>query len=274
MMQTNICFIGAGNMSRSLIGGLLASGYDKTRVWAADPNPDTAQAIQHSFGITCYPDNQQAIEKAQVLVLAVKPQQLKTLCHQLADWVQIHKPLIISVAAGVRTVDINRWLGGHQAIVRTMPNTPALIQTGATGLFANAEVSAAQKDDAENILRAAGLTLWVQEEVQLDAVTALSGSGPAYYFLFMEAMQAAGEKLGLEPKAAQLLTLQTAFGAAKMALESPDDCSTLRQKVSSPNGTTERAIQSFEQDQLAATVERAMQAAYQRAQQLADELGE
>lgn len=273
-MNSTICFIGAGNMSRSLIGGLLASGYDKSKVWASDPSTETARSLTQRFGIQCYTDNQQAIEQADTLVLAVKPQQLQPLCKSLAANIQANKPLIISIAAGVRSDDINRWLNGDQAIVRAMPNTPALIQTGATGLFANKQVNASQKANAEHILRAAGLTLWLKDEAQLDAVTALSGSGPAYYFLFMEAMEAAGKKLGLDEKTAHLLTLQTAFGAAKMALESTDDCTTLRKQVTSPNGTTERAIQSFETDQLAAIVERAMQASYQRAQQLADELGE
>lgn len=272
-MNSTICFIGAGNMSRSLIGGLLASGYDQSKIWASDPNPDTAQTISQRFGIECYADNQIAIQQADIVVLAVKPQQLQALCKNLAQAVQNKKPLLISIAAGVRTADIDRWLGGQQAIVRTMPNTPALIQTGATGLFANTHVNANQKADAEHILRAAGLTLWLNQEDQLDAVTALSGSGPAYYFLFMEAMESAGKQLGLDPKTAHLLTLQTAFGAAKMALESSEDCATLRQQVTSPNGTTEQAIKSFESDEFSAIVLRAMQASHKRAQQLADELG-
>lgn len=273
-MNSTICFIGAGNMSRSLIGGLLASGYDKSKVWASDPNTDTTDSLSQRFGIKCYNDNQQAIQQADILVLAVKPQQLQALCKSLAPSVQEKKPLLISIAAGVRSADIDRWLGGGQAVVRSMPNTPALIQTGATGLFANPKVTTTQKADAEHILRAAGLTLWVNQENQLDAVTALSGSGPAYYFLFMEAMEAAGKQLGLDPKTAHLLTLQTAFGAAKMALESSDDCATLRQQVTSPNGTTEQAIKSFESDQFSDIVSRAMHASHKRAQQLADELGE
>lgn len=272
-MNAKIGFIGAGNMSRSLIGGLIASGYNKPQILAADPNMEVCQAITRDFAIECFQGNHQIIEQADILVLAVKPQQLKTLCKQLLEGVQKRKPLIISVAAGVRSRDIDTWLGGKLAVVRAMPNTPALIQTGATGLFANHQVTKDQRNQAEEILRAAGLTLWVKEEEKLDTVTALSGSGPAYYFLFMEAMEAAGQKLGLDKKTAHLLTLQTAFGAAKMALESSDDCATLRRKVTSPNGTTEKAIQSFEQDQLDQIIERAMKAAKTRAQQLADELG-
>lgn len=273
-MNATICFIGAGNMTRSLIGGLIASGYDSKKIHAADPNTDTLNALQQHFNIHTHTDNLQALAEADILVLAVKPQQLKAVCHSLQASVQQRNPLVISIAAGVRCQDIDYWLGGQCALVRTMPNTPALIQTGATALYANARVKDHQKDQAENILRAAGVTLWVGEEAQLDAVTALSGSGPAYYFLFMQAMQQAGEKLGLDPKTSQLLTLQTAFGAAKMALESSEDCASLRQKVTSPNGTTEQAIKSFQADHLEQIVERAMQASFQRAQELADELGE
>jgi pyrroline-5-carboxylate reductase len=273
-MNARIAFIGAGNMSRSLIGGLIAGGYDKTRIFASDPNQDACQAVGQGFGIECHADNAQVISHADLVVLAVKPQQLKAVCQQMADQIQSRKPLIVSIAAGVRSRDIESWLGGDLAIVRAMPNTPSLIQTGASGLFANNKVNNEQRNQAEEVLRAAGLALWVSEEDKLDAVTALSGSGPAYYFLFMEAMEAAGQKLGLDQKTAHLLTLQTAFGAAKMALESSDDCATLRRKVTSPNGTTEKAIQSFEADQLDQIIERAMQAAKTRAQQLADELGD
>ncbi|MDY0136732.1 MAG: pyrroline-5-carboxylate reductase [Thiomicrospira sp.] len=272
-MNATICFIGAGNMSRSLIGGLVASGYPAEQLCAADPNPASCQQFSEHLGIRCVADNRQALAQADIVVLAVKPQQLQSVCESLAQDLQQRRPLVISVAAGVTTEAINRWLGGEMAIVRTMPNTPALIQAGATGLFANSGVSKQQRDDAEHILRAAGLTLWLDDEAQLDAVTALSGSGPAYFFLFMEAMEQAAKTLGLDEKTARLLTLQTAFGASKMALESTDDCATLRRKVTSPNGTTERAIVSFEQDQLGVIVERAMHAAHQRAQQLAKELG-
>jgi len=205
--------------------------------------------------------------------LAVKPQILESVCQQLSATLQAKRPLVISIAAGVRSTDIDYWLGGNMAIVRTMPNTPALIRSGATGLFANNAVNDAQKEQAEHILRAAGITVWVPNETDLDIVTAISGSGPAYYFLFMEAMQQAGQKLGLDEPTARLLTIQTAFGAAKMALESPDDCATLRQKVTSPNGTTEKAIQSFESHQLRETIEEAMKAAKDRAISLANELG-
>lgn len=272
-MNAAVCFIGAGNMAQSLIGGLIASGYDKTKIYATDPTEAQRNLVTERFGIQCFADNADAIRQSEIVVLAVKPQVLQSVCESIQADVAAQQPLIISVAAGIRTDSMSQWLGDNLAIVRTMPNTPALIQTGATGLFANANVSKEQQSQAEHIMRAAGLTVWVDEEQKLDAVTALSGSGPAYYFLFMEAMEQAGQKLGLDEKTAHLLTLQTALGAAKMVLESHQDCATLRQNVTSPNGTTERAIQSFEKANLRAIVETAMQAAQHRAEELADELG-
>ena len=272
-MHSSICFIGAGNMAQSLIGGLIASGYDKQKISATDPTESQRNSVTQTFGIQCFADNAQAINQADIVVLAVKPQTLESVCESISDSVQTNTPLIISVAAGIRSDDINRWLGGQTAIVRTMPNTPALIQTGATGLFANSFVTTEQRSQAEHILRAAGITVWVDEEAKLDAVTALSGSGPAYYFLFMEAMEQTAQQLGLDEKTAHLLALQTALGSAKMALESHLDCATLRKNVTSPNGTTERAIQSFENAGLREIVENAMKAAQNRAVELADELG-
>ena len=272
-MNASICFIGAGNMAQSLIGGLIASGYDKQKISATDPTEGQRNSVTQTFGIQCFADNAQAIRQADIVVLAVKPQALESVCQSISDSVQTNTPLIISIAAGIRSDDINRWLGGQAAIVRTMPNTPALIQTGATGLFANSFVTKEQQSQAEHILRAAGITIWVDEESKLDAVTALSGSGPAYYFLFMEAMEQTAQKLGLDEKTAHLLALQTALGSAKMALESHLDCATLRKNVTSPNGTTERAIQSFENAGLREIVENAMKAAQTRAVELADELG-
>lgn len=273
-MNATICFIGAGNMAFSLIGGLLGSGYAKEKIIATSPTEQRRNAITEKTGIFCYADNCEAIEKADIIVFAVKPQQMQTVCKEAQAVIQKNKPLVVSIAAGIRETDINRWLGGQVAIVRTMPNTPSLIQSGATGLYANTQVSNEQKTQAENILRAAGLTIWVEKESLIDSVTALSGSGPAYYFLFMEAMQQAGEKLGLDAESAKLLTLQTAFGATKMALESHEDLVTLRQNVTSPNGTTEKALQSFEAANLREIVFNAMQAAQHRSEELANTLGE
>ncbi|KUJ72802.1 pyrroline-5-carboxylate reductase [Thiomicrospira sp. WB1] len=272
-MSTTLAFIGAGNMSLSLIGGLIASGYQASQLIATDRDPERGRHLSQLYGIECLTDNAQAVERADVVVLAVKPQQLAELCQSLQSAVQAKKPLIVSIAAGVRTRDIDRWLGGETAIVRTMPNTPSLIQSGAAGLYANERVTADQKDNAEHLMRAAGVTVWVEHESELDVITAVSGSGPAYYFLMMEIMQKVGQQMGLSPKTAQLLTVQTAFGAAKMALESHDDCQTLREKVTSPNGTTEKALNVFAQHDLEAIVTEAMEASRDRAKSLADELG-
>jgi len=272
-MNAKICFIGAGNMAKSLIGGLIASGYDANNILATDPNQEQRDALSSQFAIQTYADNGEALMHADIIVLAVKPQILRQVCAEISDTVQAGSPLIISVAAGIRTADINRWLGGELAIVRTMPNTPALIQTGAIGLYANSQVNSEQKSQAEHIMRATGLTLWVEQENQIDVVTALSGSGPAYYFLFMEAMEKAAQDMGLDAKSAHLLTMQTALGAAKMVMESHQDCAELRANVTSPNGTTEKAIQYFETHNLRDTVAGAMNAARNRAQELADELG-
>lgn len=271
-MNKKIAFIGAGNMAISLIKGLLTSGYDVTKIIATSPSESNRQQVMQSVGVRCIESNIEAITQSDIVVLAIKPQVLASVCSNIEDTVIKHNPLVISVAAGIRSTDINRWLGGNCAVVRCMPNTPSMIQTGATGLFANSLVSTEQKSDAENILRAVGLTVWVDSDEDIDSVTALSGSGPAYYFLFMESMQKAAENMGLDKKTAKLLTIQTAFGAAKMALESTDSCEDLRKKVTSPNGTTEQAIKSFEANQLPEVVSQAMLAAKNRAISLADEL--
>jgi pyrroline-5-carboxylate reductase len=183
------------------------------------------------------------------------------------------QPLVISIAAGIPAATLGNWLGKSIAIVRTMPNTPAMVQSGATALYANANVSEDQRSTAESILRAVGIAIWVEDEAQMDAVTALSGSGPAYFFLFMEALQAAGQELGLPESTAQLLALQTAFGAAKMALESNEDAATLRRQVTSPGGTTEYAIRTFQEGGLEALVSKALLAAADRSRELAAEFG-
>lgn len=273
MHNATLAFIGAGNMARSLIGGLVQAGWPKDRLLATDPNEAARAQLTTQLGISTLEDNSEAARQADVVVLAVKPQQLQAVCRTLQPVVS-HKPLILSVAAGVRCADIDRWLGGGLPIVRTMPNTPALVGSGATGLYANPVVSAEQKTLAENILRAVGMTVWVDEEKQLDAVTALSGSGPAYFFMLMEAMQAAGERLGLDRDQARLLTVQTALGAAKMALETQEDAAELRRRVTSPNGTTEAALKVFFDAGCMETVDQALAAAYSRADELANILAQ
>ncbi len=260
-------------MAKSLIGGLIQNGYAADHIYVTDPDESKLQALTETYSIHTSSDNQQALTKADVVVLAVKPQVMAQICHSIKKSVQTTQPLIISIAAGIRSTDIDRWLGNNNAIVRTMPNTPSLIQAGATGLFANPGTSAAQKSIAENILAAAGLTLWVDNEAQLDAVTAVSGSGPAYFFLFMEAMQKAGQQLGLDQTTAGLLARQTALGAARMALEGEDDPATLRAKVTSKGGTTAAALASFEANHFSDIVQQALTAARDRAIELADELG-
>lgn len=270
----SICFIGGGNMAASIIGGLVADGRAPEGIIVADPSAETLAGLAARWpGLCTTSDNHAAAADAGILVLAVKPQVMRAVTEDLLPTVARTRPLIVSIAAGVRAGDIDRWLGGGHAIVRCMPNTPALVRSGASGLYANLAVSAAQRNAAERILRAVGLTLWVGNEAQLDAVTAVSGSGPAYFFYVMEAMQAAGEKLGLAPEQARLLVLETAFGAAKLALESTDDAATLRARVTSPGGTTERAIRALESGGLMPLFEQALAAAADRARELGDELG-
>jgi pyrroline-5-carboxylate reductase len=268
-----LAFIGAGNMASALIGGLVKQGFAPDCIIASDPMPAMLDKLRGAAPVHTTSDNIAAVESADVVILAVKPQVMKQVLQPIADKLQQRKPLIISIAAGIEIASISRWLGGDLPIVRCMPNTPALVQLGATGLFANTNVSSAQKNLADSILRAVGIALWVEKESLLDAVTAVSGSGPAYFFLVMEAMQAAGEKLGLAPEVAAQLTLQTALGAARMALDSEVDVAELRRRVTSPNGTTERAIASFEGDNLRVIFERALTACNDRSEQLAKELG-
>jgi pyrroline-5-carboxylate reductase len=201
--------------------------------------------------------------------LAIKPQLAKAVAQELAPVVQANRPLVISIAAGIRELSLRNWLGKDIAIVRAMPNTPALVRSGATALFANSAVSKEQKNLAESILRAVGMTLWVDDEGLMDAVTALSGSGPAYFFLIMEALENAGHHLGLPHDTARLLAMQTAFGAAKMALESSEELAALRQRVTSPGGTTERAVKVLQEHRLEAIFDEALRAAHQRSKELA-----
>ncbi len=272
MSTATIGFIGGGNMAASIIGGLLTSGVDARQLRAGDPSQDSLDRLASLGPITTSQDNLDIIPGCDVLVMAVKPQLMKVVCAGIADTVQASKPLIISIAAGVTSDSLNHWLGGNLAIVRCMPNTPALLRCGATGLFANTAVSEIQRQQAQQILDAVGLALWVEQESELDAVTAVSGSGPAYFFLMMEAMQASGEALGLNPDVAKQLSQQTALGAARMALESDVDVAELRRRVTSPKGTTERAITIFEDGGFRALVQQALQGAADRADELGREL--
>lgn len=273
MDQAMIGFIGAGNMGRSLAGGLLKSGWDRQRLVLADAVPETRQVVGNLLGLTVYADNNEVADRADVLVLATKPQQMRAVCKGVAPAVQSRKPLIVSIAAGVRIKNIEDWLGGNLPIVRVMPNTPALVNSGASALFANPRASDRQRELAESILRTVGVAIWLSSEDQLDAVTGVSGSGPAYFFLAMEALEQAAVEQGLDAAIARLLAVETAFGAAKMALESGTDPAELRRNVTSPGGTTERAIAEFQDGGFERLFKQAVAAATARSRELADMLG-
>ena len=270
--STKIAFIGAGNMARSLIGGLLKQGFAAQCISASDPAEACLEAARALGDIHTTSDNLQAIEQADIIVLAVKPQVLGSVVKPLQSYLSSNKPLLISIAAGINCESLQRWAGSDVPMVRCMPNTPALLQAGATGLYASSAVSEQQRSMTASILNAVGITVWVDKEADLDAVTALSGSGPAYFFLLIEAMQAMGEKLGLPLETATLLVQQTALGAARMAQEEQEDVAELRRRVTSRNGTTEAAVKSFQDNDLTGVVETALQAAYDRSQALAKEL--
>ena len=273
MDTSTIAFIGGGNMATSLVGGLLATDHPADGIWVSDPDTARLRHLQERFSVCTTADNALAVSRADTVVLAVKPQVMRPVVEGLREAVAARQPLLMSVAAGVRACDMQRWLGGGVAIVRCMPNTPALLGAGATGLYANPNVSATQCSTAESIMRAAGITLWVEDEALLDAVTAVSGSGPAYFFLLMELMEKVGTELGLPAASARTLTLQTALGAARMALEAGAPPGTLRKQVTSPGGTTQAAVESFIAGGLEDRVRKALHAARDRAAELGAELG-
>ncbi|MDD1629993.1 MAG: pyrroline-5-carboxylate reductase [Methylococcaceae bacterium] len=259
-----IGFIGGGNMASSLLSGLIASGHSPQHLWVSDINPDTLKALAQNLTVNTSTSNDTVINEVDVVVLAVKPQTLSSVAKSAAALIQQKKSLVVSIAAGINQHSLSQWLGADTAIVRCMPNTPALVLTGATALHANTKVTAEQRNLAENILRSVGIALWVKDESELDAVTAVSGSGPAYYFLLMEAMEKAALELGLSEVTARLLVQQTALGAAKIALESPESPEQLRKRVTSPGGTTQRAIETFEQGGFTELVSKALHAARDR----------
>jgi pyrroline-5-carboxylate reductase len=266
-----IMFVGAGNMASALIGGLIARGTAPASLQAIDPSASQREALGARFGIATHAASGDPVGQADVIVMAVKPQQMHEAVEALAP--QIATQLIISVAAGVRATDLSRWLGGYSRIVRTMPNTPALIGLGATGLAMLAGGTDADRKLAESIMQAVGQTVWVDDESQLDAVTALSGSGPAYVFRFIESMIAAGTGLGLSPEQSRQLALQTVSGAAQLACASSEPVALLRERVTSKGGTTAAALSVFEARGLDAVVAQAMGAARDRSAELGDEFG-
>jgi pyrroline-5-carboxylate reductase len=271
LKDLHIAFIGGGNMARSLVSGLIERGCKPGYISVADPSPEQRALISKRSPVRMSADGAGAMRDADVVVFAVKPQMMKGAAEGVAAALQPRRPLIVSVAAGITTQDLDRWLGGGNAIVRVMPNTPALLGAGAAGLYANKNVDAGQRATAQALMEAVGTALWIDDESLMDAVTALSGSGPAYFFLLMEAMEAAALELGLPADAARRLTLQTAFGAARMALESGAAPAELRAQVTSPGGTTAAALQVFEDAKLRAIVARALTAARDRGRQLSQE---
>ena len=263
-MDPQIAFIGGGNMARSLIGGLLAQDFDKSAIRVSEPYAPTREALAAELGLEVVDDNRRVAAGSAVWLLAVKPQVMKTVCFELRALAQAERPLVLSIAAGITATQLDSWLGGGLPVVRIMPNTPALLGAGANGLFANARVDAAQKTLSERLFRATGLCTWIADEALMDTVTALSGSGPAYVFLLCEAMQAAAVKQGLPAEAARDLAVQTFIGAARMLAESGESAEVLRQRVTSPNGTTHAAITAFEDGGLRQLVQTALDAATAR----------
>jgi pyrroline-5-carboxylate reductase len=264
MKTHKIGFIGGGNMASSLISGLIASGHASQNIWVSDVNPDALKTLADNLKVNVSSSNEVIVNEADVIVLAVKPQIMGEVAQPIAAAIQKKSPLVVSIAAGISQSSLSRWLGAETAIVRCMPNTPALVLTGATALHANHKVSAEQRNLAETILRSVGIALWVQDESQLDAVTAVSGSGPAYFFLLMETMEKTAVELGLSEVTARLLVQQTALGAAKIALESSESPEQLRKRVTSPGGTTQRAIETFQQGGFNELVNKALHAARDR----------
>ena len=273
MNKKKIGFIGGGNMASSLIKGLIASGHAQNQLWVSDSNQETLNTLAANLKVNVSASNDDVVNEVDVVVLAVKPQVLRKVAEQIAKIIRKRKLLVVSIAAGISQDSLTEWLGSEVAVVRCMPNTPALVRTGATALHANGNVNNEQKDLAENILRSVGISLWVDHESELDAVTAVSGSGPAYYFLLMEAMEQAALELGLDEHTARLLIQQTALGAAKIALESDETPGQLRQRVTSPGGTTEKALQTFEDGAFNKLVSKALHAARDRSIEISKELG-
>ncbi len=271
--DTHIAFVGGGNMAGSLIGGLLHQGLNATHIHVADPNASQLQHLRQRFTVHTYTDNLSAVRDAQVVVFAVKPQVFRDAARPLTVTLAKNRPLVISIAAGIPEKNIRRWLGYDAAIVRVVPNIPALIGAGAAALYANPSVSSAQRTLAKDIFEAVGLALWLGDEILMDAVTAISGSGPAYFFLLMEIMEASARELGLPADIARQLVQQTAYGAACMALESRDDPAALRKQVTSPGGTTAAALKILEAGKLRELFLRALTAARDRGLELSNEFG-
>ncbi len=273
LKQPKIAFLGSSNMAQSLISGLIESGFNPSDIWGTDRNAKKLNQLKELFQIQTELSNPKAVNLVDVVVLAVEPQDIHLLVTELKETLLSKKPLIISIATDINTQHLEQWLGSHLAIVRAIPNTPALFRAGATGLYANTRVSPEQKNLAESLLRAVGFTAWVDHEHDIDTIAALSGSGPAYFFLMMEALQQGAEQLGLSHATARLLTLQTALGAARMAIENEIDLAALRQQAASPGGSTEQALQILESGGIRSLFKNALETARKRTIEISQKLG-
>lgn len=269
--QLNISFIGGGNMAAALIGGLAGKVTDGGNIHVIDPNLEALQSLAQRFGVTPASEIDAMVSVSDVIVLAVKPQQMKQVIGQLRPYLTTQ--MVLSIAAGIRAADMSRWLGGHDVIVRCMPNTPALIGKGITGMVAGAGVSPQQRETADLIMQAVGSTVWLDDEAKIDAVTAVSGSGPAYVFYFIEAMQQAAQELGLTAEQGIELAKATFTGAAQLAAQSAEPVSLLRERVTSKGGTTYAALTSMEDAGVKQAIVNAVKAAAARGQELGDEFG-
>ncbi len=267
-----IAFIGGGNMARSLIGAQRARGVPPAAIRVAEPRAEARKALEREFSVATFADNAEAVAGADCVLLAVKPQMMRAVCAGLIEPLRDAHPLVISIAAGIRIGQLERMLGTHHAIVRCMPNTPALVGAGASGLCANRNVDPGQRVLAENILDAAGIVCWIDDEAQMDTVTALSGSGPAYFFLMVEAMEDAAVELGLPRDRARALAAQTCLGAGHMLADDDETAAELRKRVTSPHGTTAAALDTFEQGGFRSLVKAALAAAQARGAEMSAEL--
>ncbi|MDF3034940.1 MAG: proC [Paucimonas sp.] len=267
-----IAFIGGGNMATALIGGLAGKLTAGANIHVVDINADALSKLQSQFGVTTSTGIDAAVAGSEVVVLAVKPQQMKDVAAQLRP--HITGQLVLSIAAGIRAADLSRWLDGHSAIVRTMPNTPALIGKGITGIVAMSGVNSEQRSAADAIMKAVGATVWLSDESLIDPVTAVSGSGPAYVFYFIEAMQQAAEELGLSTQQGTELAIATFVGAAQLAAQSNEPVSLLRERVTSKGGTTYAALTSMDESGVKAAIVKAMKAASARGRELGEQFGQ
>ncbi|MDD5175954.1 MAG: pyrroline-5-carboxylate reductase [Sterolibacterium sp.] len=270
-----ITFLGGGNMANALIGGLRKQGFSVAAMQVVEPVAETRERLTEKFGLRCCPTIDAAALNCEVLMLAVKPQQLKNALLPLTDQFDKHleNQLVISIAAGVRLADISRWLGGYRQLVRCMPNTPALIGAGLTGLYAVPEVGFEGRMTAEKILRAVGNVLWTDDEAKMDAITAVSGSGPAYVFYFIEALQQAALEQGFDERTARILAIETFVGASRLAEQSPESATALRERVTSKGGTTEAALAMFNAGRVNQVIRAGVQAAAERGRVIGEEMG-